>query len=196
MLPSSTPDHQKHVLTLTFGVSTLYAERDTTKAWCPGMPFLYSCSVVIVIHVPEEHSPTSVQEIWELATQPAFILEFCLKFCLLIRNGAFVTNASLFGHGNGTAKGGSPHACVAANKVMEFGMNFLAGDDMSAVLQTTLRKSIGFGMTTNKHITGITPTLGHDKKNRSFYTAVPSFTALVIAGMGFFTDAVLHLTGN
>lgn len=27
-------------------------------------------SVVIVIHAPEEHSPTSVQEIWELATQP------------------------------------------------------------------------------------------------------------------------------
>ncbi|KAF3335295.1 C2 domain-containing protein [Carex littledalei] len=100
------------------------------------------------------------------------------------------------------------------HQVMEFGMNFLTGDDMSAVLQTTLRKSIGFGMTANKHITGITPTLGHNKKNRSFYTvtlictsngegaasgfectgcckntAVPSFTALVIAGMGFFTDA-------
>jgi predicted AlkP superfamily phosphohydrolase/phosphomutase len=27
-------------------------------------------SVVIVIHAPEEHSPTSVQEIWDLATQP------------------------------------------------------------------------------------------------------------------------------
>jgi drug/metabolite transporter (DMT)-like permease len=30
-------------------------------------------SVVIVIHAPEEHSPTSVQEIWDLATQPAFL---------------------------------------------------------------------------------------------------------------------------
>jgi Magnesium transporter NIPA len=27
-------------------------------------------SVVIVIHAPEERSPTSVQEIWDLATQP------------------------------------------------------------------------------------------------------------------------------
>ena len=38
---------------------------------------------------------------------------------------------------------------------MEFGINFLAGDDMSAVLQATLRKSTGFGMTANIHITGI-----------------------------------------
>ncbi|XP_078161465.1 putative magnesium transporter NIPA6 isoform X2 [Carex rostrata] len=30
-------------------------------------------SVVIVIHAPEEHTPTSVQEIWDLATQPAFL---------------------------------------------------------------------------------------------------------------------------
>ena len=49
-------------------------------------------------------------------------------------------------------------------------MNFLAGDGMSAVLQATLTKIIGFGITANMHITGITPTLGHNKKNRSFYT--------------------------
>lgn len=30
-------------------------------------------SIVIVIHAPQEHTPNSVQEIWELATQPAFI---------------------------------------------------------------------------------------------------------------------------
>lgn len=34
-------------------------------------------------------------------------------------------------------------------------MNFLAADDMSAVLQATLRKSIGFGITANMHITGM-----------------------------------------
>ncbi|KAL3730860.1 hypothetical protein ACJRO7_027823 [Eucalyptus globulus] len=31
-------------------------------------------SVVIVIHVPQEHTPSSVQEIWDLATQPAFLI--------------------------------------------------------------------------------------------------------------------------
>ncbi|KAG6653449.1 probable magnesium transporter NIPA6 [Carya illinoinensis] len=31
-------------------------------------------SVVIVIHAPQEHTPTSVQEIWTLATQPAFLI--------------------------------------------------------------------------------------------------------------------------
>ncbi|KAK6923318.1 Magnesium transporter NIPA [Dillenia turbinata] len=31
-------------------------------------------SVVIVLHAPEEESITSVEEIWELATQPAFLL--------------------------------------------------------------------------------------------------------------------------
>ncbi|XP_024933416.1 probable magnesium transporter NIPA6 isoform X3 [Ziziphus jujuba] len=31
-------------------------------------------SVVIVIHAPQEHTPASVQEIWILATQPAFLI--------------------------------------------------------------------------------------------------------------------------
>uniref|UniRef100_A0A2P2K516 Probable magnesium transporter n=1 Tax=Rhizophora mucronata TaxID=61149 RepID=A0A2P2K516_RHIMU len=31
-------------------------------------------SVVIVIHAPQEHTPSSVQEIWTLATQPAFLV--------------------------------------------------------------------------------------------------------------------------
>ncbi|KAK2967082.1 hypothetical protein RJ640_029157, partial [Escallonia rubra] len=31
-------------------------------------------SVVIVIHAPQEHSPSSVQEIWTFATQPAFLI--------------------------------------------------------------------------------------------------------------------------
>ena len=31
-------------------------------------------SVVIVIHAPQEHTPNSVQEIWNLATQPGIIL--------------------------------------------------------------------------------------------------------------------------
>ncbi|KAL1324360.1 hypothetical protein HN51_034524 [Arachis hypogaea] len=30
-------------------------------------------SIVIVIHAPQEQTPTSVQEIWDLATQPAFL---------------------------------------------------------------------------------------------------------------------------
>lgn len=30
-------------------------------------------SIVIVIHAPQEHTPNSVQEIWELATQPGWI---------------------------------------------------------------------------------------------------------------------------
>jgi drug/metabolite transporter (DMT)-like permease len=31
-------------------------------------------SIVIVIHAPQEHTPNSVQEIWELATQPGWIV--------------------------------------------------------------------------------------------------------------------------
>nr|ACJ85440.1 unknown [Medicago truncatula] len=31
-------------------------------------------SIVIVIHAPQEHTPNSVQEIWELATQPEFMI--------------------------------------------------------------------------------------------------------------------------
>ncbi|PPD86233.1 hypothetical protein GOBAR_DD16820 [Gossypium barbadense] len=31
-------------------------------------------SVVIVIHAPQEHTPSSVQDIWTLATQPAFLV--------------------------------------------------------------------------------------------------------------------------
>ncbi|KAF3434639.1 hypothetical protein FNV43_RR21724 [Rhamnella rubrinervis] len=31
-------------------------------------------SVVIVIHAPQEHTPNSVQEVWILATQPAFLI--------------------------------------------------------------------------------------------------------------------------
>ncbi|KAK9677579.1 hypothetical protein RND81_11G153200 [Saponaria officinalis] len=31
-------------------------------------------SVVIVLHAPQEESPTSVQQIWDLATQPAFMI--------------------------------------------------------------------------------------------------------------------------
>ncbi|THU68785.1 hypothetical protein C4D60_Mb08t07500 [Musa balbisiana] len=31
-------------------------------------------STVIVLHAPEERTPSSVQQIWDLATQPAFLL--------------------------------------------------------------------------------------------------------------------------
>ena len=31
-------------------------------------------SIVIVIHAPQEQTPSSVQEIWDLATQPGWIL--------------------------------------------------------------------------------------------------------------------------
>lgn len=31
-------------------------------------------SVVIVIHAPQEHTPASVQEVWNLATQPGLSL--------------------------------------------------------------------------------------------------------------------------
>ena len=49
---------------------------------------------------------------------------------------------------------------------MELGVNFLAADNISVVLQAKLRKSTGFGIIANMHITGITPTLGLNKKER------------------------------
>ncbi|CAA7013874.1 unnamed protein product [Microthlaspi erraticum] len=39
--------------------------------------------------------------------------------------------------------------------VMELGMNFLAADDMSAILAVKLRKRLGFGMWTKLHLTGM-----------------------------------------
>ncbi|OIW19900.1 hypothetical protein TanjilG_28771 [Lupinus angustifolius] len=39
--------------------------------------------------------------------------------------------------------------------VLELGMNFLAADDMSAILSVKLRKRLGFGMTSKLHITGM-----------------------------------------
>lgn len=39
-------------------------------------------SVIIVIHAPQEHTPSSVQEVWNLATQPGFYL-FLLFFFFL-----------------------------------------------------------------------------------------------------------------
>jgi len=39
-------------------------------------------SIVIVIHAPQEQTPSSVQEIWDLATQPGWILS-CFNFSLL-----------------------------------------------------------------------------------------------------------------
>lgn len=40
-------------------------------------------------------------------------------------------------------------------QVMELGMNFLAADDMSAILAVKLRKRLGFGMWTKLHLTGM-----------------------------------------
>ncbi|XP_010462258.1 PREDICTED: C2 domain-containing protein At1g53590 [Camelina sativa] len=39
--------------------------------------------------------------------------------------------------------------------VLELGMNFLAADDMSAILAVKLRKRLGFGMWTKLHLTGM-----------------------------------------
>jgi len=40
-------------------------------------------------------------------------------------------------------------------QVLELGMNFLTGDDMSAILAVKLRKRLGFGMSAKLHITGM-----------------------------------------
>ncbi|XP_077246556.1 magnesium transporter, putative (DUF803) [Tasmannia lanceolata] len=41
-------------------------------------------SVVIVIHAPQEHTPSSVQEIWTLATQPAFLFYAATSLSLVL----------------------------------------------------------------------------------------------------------------
>ncbi|XP_019169065.1 PREDICTED: probable magnesium transporter NIPA6 isoform X1 [Ipomoea nil] len=41
-------------------------------------------SVVIVIHAPQERMPTSVQEIWNLATQPAFLIYVALALSIVL----------------------------------------------------------------------------------------------------------------
>ncbi|KAI4299887.1 hypothetical protein L6164_033308 [Bauhinia variegata] len=41
-------------------------------------------SVVIVIHAPQEHTPNSVQEIWDLATQPAFLIYVVATISLVL----------------------------------------------------------------------------------------------------------------
>ncbi|XP_042375408.1 probable magnesium transporter NIPA6 isoform X2 [Zingiber officinale] len=41
-------------------------------------------SVVIVIYAPQEQSPSSVEEIWKLATQPAFLLYAAATFSVVL----------------------------------------------------------------------------------------------------------------
>ncbi|MCD7460926.1 hypothetical protein HAX54_044778, partial [Datura stramonium] len=41
-------------------------------------------SVVIVIHAPQEHMPTSVQEIWILAIQPAFVIYVAATISIVV----------------------------------------------------------------------------------------------------------------
>ncbi|XP_010531509.1 PREDICTED: probable magnesium transporter NIPA6 isoform X2 [Tarenaya hassleriana] len=41
-------------------------------------------SVVIVIHAPQEQSPRSVEEIWNLATQPAFLVYVAVTISLVL----------------------------------------------------------------------------------------------------------------
>ncbi|XP_051133797.1 probable magnesium transporter NIPA6 [Andrographis paniculata] len=41
-------------------------------------------SIVIVIHAPEEHTPSSVLEVWELATQPAFLIYVAATLSVVI----------------------------------------------------------------------------------------------------------------
>lgn len=38
---------------------------------------------------------------------------------------------------------------------MELGINFLAADDMSGILEIQLRKRLGFGMWAKLHVTGM-----------------------------------------
>lgn len=45
--------------------------------------------------------------------------------------------------------------CDDDHLVLELGMNFLTGDDMSAILAVKLRKRLGFGMSAKLHITGM-----------------------------------------
>lgn len=40
-------------------------------------------------------------------------------------------------------------------QVMELGINFLAADDMSGILEIQLRKRLGFGMWAKLHVTGM-----------------------------------------
>lgn len=44
---------------------------------------------------------------------------------------------------------------INLKQVMELGLNFLTGDDMSAVLAVKLRKRLGLGMWAKLHLTGM-----------------------------------------
>ncbi|KAK6143400.1 hypothetical protein DH2020_023748 [Rehmannia glutinosa] len=41
-------------------------------------------SIVIVIHAPQEHIPSSVQEVWSLATQPAFLIYVAASLSIVL----------------------------------------------------------------------------------------------------------------
>ncbi|ERN13427.1 hypothetical protein AMTRI_Chr09g40770 [Amborella trichopoda] len=55
-------------------------------------------STIIVIHAPQEHTPSSVQEIWNLATQPAFL--FYTAAALVIVMALMLHFEHLYGHSN------------------------------------------------------------------------------------------------
>jgi len=54
-------------------------------------------SVVIVLHAPSERSLTSVEEIWELATQPGKLFEHCFAVSMFSFSLLYVDCFHVFG---------------------------------------------------------------------------------------------------
>ncbi|CAF2101448.1 unnamed protein product [Brassica napus] len=70
--------------------------------------------------------------------------EALIQHLYLGRNPPLLTDIRVFGQ-----------STSADHLVLELGMNFLAADDMSAILAVKLRKRLGFGVWTKLHITGM-----------------------------------------
>ncbi|XWS35171.1 hypothetical protein CRYUN_Cryun21dG0103000 [Craigia yunnanensis] len=63
--------------------STFYSGGEITHLWCAWLCSVRVGSTTIVLHAPQERNIESVKEVWQLATEPGFLVYTCLIVILV-----------------------------------------------------------------------------------------------------------------